>query len=383
MRILHLVTRGFGGGSERAIQAAIHKEIEWGHEVSLASGNSDFVEHGFTSFPRLFVENLVRDIHPIKDFRAVLNTRALIRQARPDVLHTHESKAGVIGRLAAVGTKTAVIHTVHMASFGSGYGRASSLVYQWVERMVGPLTDVLIFVGGDLRRQFQDAGIAPRGIQAVVPSRINLSEFELTPNERELQRAQMRATLNVKSNQKLLLNIGLLEPRKRQGFLIQAIAGAIKSNDWRLLLVGIGPDENNIRKLVSELDLEGHVHLLGFRKDIPALMAAADVLVHASLSEGVAQVMVQAAAMGLPIVATNVQGVGDVSHVRVVAQDGLELPAALTELLMNAEPGDQVSDLSAWHPSHIDAAHLDTLAYAEQTVRSLKNSRTVANPKRD
>src|SRR5437763_16414839 len=124
LRILHVATRHRVGGAERNLLYTVSRELERGFEVHVAVGTSDLR----TDFPpgvRLYpLPDLVRAVSPAADRRALNRIKSLIRTERFDVVHTHQSKAGALGRAAARGLVPVVLHTVHMSSFGPAYGRA-------------------------------------------------------------------------------------------------------------------------------------------------------------------------------------------------------------------------------------------------------------------
>ena len=365
LRILHMVTRGFGGGSERAITAAMEKEQAWGHEVFFAAGARGLPERGFSAVDRIPLHHLVRNPHPYRDVRALVETRRLLRRLKPDVVHTHESKAGIIGRLAAINLDTVVVHTVHMGSFGSGYPRMLSALFRLAERLMARVTDALVFVGNDLRTQFSKAAIRSRGVEMVIPSRIDLSRFLMSAEDKQALRQSGREELSLNEADVVLVNIGLLEPRKRQVWLLAQLRDSLISNNWKLLLVGTGRQHDTLNSHIQELGLQSHVQLLGFRTDIPRIMASADVLVHASLVEGVAQVMVQASAIGLPVVATEVQGCGDIPDVQIVPSSEAGLTEGIKNALSLAAPTSS-GGLEAWAPEAVDAKHRELLTHLNQ-----------------
>ena len=123
LRILHITTRHRRGGAERNLRYTTELEVARGYDVHVAVGTDDFVDDFPPEVRRHPVDALVRDLSPVADMRATAELRELIRAHGYDVVHTHQSKAGVLGRLAAGTCSATVVHTAHMASFGPGYHR--------------------------------------------------------------------------------------------------------------------------------------------------------------------------------------------------------------------------------------------------------------------
>ncbi|TMD81815.1 MAG: glycosyltransferase family 4 protein, partial [Chloroflexi bacterium] len=133
VRILHVATRLAPGGAPRNIAFTLEWELNHGHEVHLALGSKQ-LPSGFPAGIHLHVvPDLVRGLNVVRDLRANRDLGVLIRRLQVDVVHTHYSKAGILGRIAARGQTPVLVHTVHMASFGSGYPRALSLLFRAAE----------------------------------------------------------------------------------------------------------------------------------------------------------------------------------------------------------------------------------------------------------
>ena len=234
---------------------------------------------------------------------------ALIRRERPDVVHANSSKAGVLGRLAAVLMRVPVrVFTVHGWAFKGHTGQASRL-YRWADKLMDPLTSVTICVSETERA----AGLAARTCRAqrtvVIPNAVDVGAAPGARHDGDPPR---------------VVSVGRLAAPKDALTLLRALTDVAPA-PFSALLVGDGPDRPELEASIRALGLEDTVTLAGSRSDVPALLAAADVFVLSSRSEGAPFSILEAMAAGLPVVASNVGGVGELV---VDGETGLLVPPA-------------------------------------------------------
>jgi glycosyltransferase involved in cell wall biosynthesis len=229
----------------------------------------------------------------------LLELVVLMRRLRPDVVHANSSKAGVLGRIAAALAGVPIrIFTVHGWAFKAYAGLASAL-YRWVDRGVQPLTTMTVCVA----ERERTAGLAARtchpDLTVVIPNAVDL---EAVP----------RARLDGDPPQ--VVTVGRLAAPKDPLTLVHALA-RIDATPFRALVVGDGPDRASVEAEVRALGLQAVVELAGIRGDVAGLLASGDVFVLSSRSEGAPMSILEAMAAGLPVVATDVGGVGElVAH---------------------------------------------------------------------
>ena len=355
MRVLHVIDRFRRGGTERNVEHFICGEVERGREVDLAvlghGGYEPDVPDSVSVYPLRRAGELTS---PLAIARAVHDLRSLLIPGRYDIVHSHKSKAGVITRLAARRHVPAVVHTLHMASFGAdAYGWAPSAAYLAAERACAHVTDVLVAVGEDIRALYLTACVGRPEQYVVVRSPVELDAFVRTREWSATRRAEIRRSLEVSADARLLLTVGLLEPRKRPSLILRAMAPLLARGEAVLAFVGEGPDETRLLALASELGLSRQLRFLGHVSDPAPFFAAADVLVHASRAEGIPQVLLQALAAGLPVVATDVQGLREIPNapVTIVDRSGGGLLAAVSA--PNDRPPVPVEALAPWQPDSI------------------------------
>ena len=250
-----------------------------------------------------------RPLHPGRDLLGLLELMALIRRERPDLVHANSSKAGVLGRLAALLMRVPVrVFTVHGWAFKAHTGQASRL-YRWADRLMSPLTSATICVSETERA----AGLAARTCRAertvVIPNAVDVGGAPVARHEGDPPR---------------VVTVGRLATPKDALTLLRALP-AVAPTPFSALLVGDGPDRPALEASIRALGLEDTVTLAGSRSDVPALLAAADVFVLSSRSEGAPFSILEAMAAGLPVVASDVGGVGELV---VDGETGLLVPPA-------------------------------------------------------
>lgn len=313
MHIIHLLTRLLRAGSEENTIATCLWQADHGHEVTLIHG-PDPDPHWHTLYGKRirFIE--VPDlVHPIRlrtDYRAVQALRALYRELRPDVIHTHQSKAGIIGRLAAPAVPEAlVVHGIHIIPF-DGVSRATRAFYIGAEKMAARYTDQFIAVSRSVGQAYVDAGIC----SSVEPI---YSGMPLEPYRDAPLPADWPALLGVPEGTEprppVALMLAAYEPRKRHVEFLRAFA-ALRDRvpELRILFAGKGPYEPAVRACVAELGLEDRVIFCGFRSDPHALIALSDLCLLTSEREGLPRVVVQYITSGKPVVVADLPGIDEI-----------------------------------------------------------------------
>jgi glycosyltransferase involved in cell wall biosynthesis len=290
-RVLLLITLAETGGAQTYV-AALAKALAREYDVLVAAHGEGFLaDAGLRYVP---LRHMRRRLDPLHDLLALVELFRLFRRERPLVVHANSSKAGVLGRLAALAARVPVrFFTVHGWAFKAHSGRAAT-AYLWADRLMSPLTTTTICVAHGER----DAGLRARTCRAdrtvVIHNGVALDGPRRPPGP-----AARPATL---------VSVGRLRAPKDFLTLVRAIA-ALEPGSARLRIAGDGPDRAAVEAEVDRLGLGGAVELLGTRNDVPALLAGADVFVLASDSEGLPMSVLEAMAAGLPVVASAVGGV--------------------------------------------------------------------------
>ncbi|MEW6428723.1 MAG: glycosyltransferase family 4 protein [Thermodesulfobacteriota bacterium] len=286
--------------------------------------------------------SLVRRISPLNDTAAAFALWRLCRRLRPAIVHTHTSKAGIVGRLAArlAGVET-VVHTPHGHVFFGYSSRAASLCFILLERLFTRLCDRLIALTPGERRDYLDRRVAPAGKIDLVHSGVDLKPF--ADGVRQERRAALRRLGLPEDCGKIVGTVGWLSPIKNPLGLFEAMEQVWQRfPEAHLVYVGKGELEEELRRRIDKSGKAERVSLLGWRRDIHLIMPLFDCFVLASLNEGMGRVLVEAMAAGRPLVATRVCGIpdlvedGDNGHL-VEPDDPAGMAAAIARILADPE----------------------------------------------
>lgn len=355
--VLHVVTRYLRGGSEQRLRDLIAATPDVDHHVVVgveSDTGSLHGEAGASSFT--VVRSLVREPSPIHDAAAFARLVRLLRRLGPDLVVTHQSKAGVLGRMAAQRAGLPSLHSLSMANFGPGYPAWQDALFRRIEVRLSRSTGAYAVVGSDLADRYSSAGIAKDKL-IVIRSGVRLpTPAHCGPSAR----ARTCHELGLPVDRPLVLSLGSLEPRKSVLDLIPLFHRLRRAAaDLRpfLVVAGDGPLADQLRQ-----DLRDHfpsdASMVGHVDDPRTLIASAGVMVLLSRAEGVPQVLVQAAAAGTPFVAYEVDGVSELlaagAEGTVVPQgDEVAAARAAARALAEGSVASGVPDLSQWSAAEI------------------------------
>ena len=282
-----------------------------------------------------FVRELGPAISPYSDMVALRRLRKIVRDFKPDIVHTHTAKAGFLGRRAALAGSPvpAIVHTYHGHVLRGYFGPARSRAYLELERRLARRSDRLIGVSQATVDELVDLGVAPRSRFQVVPLGLDLSQFAALPGE---PGEEARLRLGVDSDDVVCAWIGRFAPIKRPEFMLEAFARAHAAEaKLRLVMVGDGPLRAEAERQAADLGVAGRVHFLGYRRDLAQIMSATDIVALSSANEGTPVALIEAGAAARPTVSTDVGGVAavvDGTGVLAPPRDPIPLGAALAEL---------------------------------------------------
>jgi glycosyltransferase involved in cell wall biosynthesis len=309
VKVLQLITRLDWGGAPRLFLKLIRGLKEQGIEVVMASGPSRQPEEDPGEFSRRFhvpyhaLPFLRRDIAPVHDFIALFEIIALIRKERPILLHTHTTKAGILGRIAGGMTRTKAIHTPHGHLFYGYFGKRKQGLYVFLERLAARFCERIITITEDERREYLKSKIGDEKQVVTIYNGIDMKKY---PGDGK----RVRKELGTGQHVPLVGFVGRLEEVKGPHLFIEA-AMEIRAihPQTHFLMVGDGPMKDELMKKAYGVP---HFHFVGHREDIADAIAALDLLIIPSLNDGFNLVAVEAMACSKPIVATAVGGLPEV-----------------------------------------------------------------------
>ena len=350
MRIVHILTRLLRAGSEENTLLTSAGQVARGHEVILLHGRDVMPENAKRYAPGaelVAAPNLVRSLNPVRDIAAFREIRRILIATRPDVVHTHQSKAGIIGRLAAASAKVPlIVHGVHILPF-LGVGPVEKAAYLWSERGVARLTHGFIHVSEGMRRACLDHRVGTGLPHHVVPSGFDLTRFAAAEPAADLSALFRRRGDDAPPF--VIAMLAALEPRKRHLDLLRQCAGFLQQfPQVRLVLAGEGHLRPEIEAAIAALDLQRQVVLLGFRDDPESIIAAADVCIHCAEREGLPRTVIQYLAVGRPVVMFDLPGIEDlvtdgVNGFVVPQGDWTGLFARLAALIASPEKREEIA----------------------------------------
>lgn len=318
MRVTHVITRLIvGGAQENTVDSVLGLRARHALDVDLISGPTDgpegSLESAFASCPQLLAiaPRLRRAVHPLNDGRALGELTRLLRARRPDLVHTHSGKAGVLGRLAARRAAVPIIvHTVHGPSFGPFQGALANLLFRQAERYAAKFTTHFVTVAQAMTRQYLAAGIGRPEQFTFVPSGFALGPFLAAGPD-----PKVRGRFGFAAHHFVVAKLARLAPLKGQEELLEIAPALLQRQPHiRFLLIGDGPNRSHLEQAIRKQGLEKFFALTGLvaPADIPVILGSVDAVVHLSRREGLPRALAQALAAGKPVVAYDCDGAGEV-----------------------------------------------------------------------
>jgi len=362
VKIIHIITRLDKGGSAEETLLTVRGLDKERYDIILIKGLSlesemgvretRAVEHNLAEVERcgiriLTISELVRTIHPLYDLKAFISLVKIFLREKPHIVHTHTSKAGILGRWAAFFSRVPVIiHTSHGHVFWGYFGKLKTRIFILLEKISALVTDRLIMLTEQEKNDHLHFHIAPENKFSVVHSGINLDEFSNT----SVDPASMKRRLGVPEDNLIVGTVGRLTSIKGHRYLIEA---ARKILDVRpdIIFVFLGDGEllDELKNMATRSDIEENIMFLGWRSDVAEVMSTFDIFALPSLNEGMGRVLVEAMALGRPIVASNIGGIPDLvvdgeNGYLVPVGDVESLAARIRKLLDDPEKREEMGE---------------------------------------
>jgi glycosyltransferase involved in cell wall biosynthesis len=326
MKIVHIITRLILGGAQENTLITCQLLAERGHDVTLITGPAIgpegqlFDQTKGRKYQTIVVDEMRRAIEPVKDYASYGKIKRLLRELKPDVVHTHSAKAGILGRFAAwslkgewAANRPAVVHTLHGLSFHPYQGAWLNRFYVAVEKTAAKRTDYFISVADAMTEQSKDEGIGVDKPYVTAYSAIDEEQFlTLIPEEK---RKEFRRQHDIPETAVVLVTIARLFMLKGHDYIIESARELSKRFDnviW--LFVGNGNLADEYQQQIRNLGLADRFRFTGLLPpgQIPLAIQSSDILVHCSLREGLARTLPQAMLCGRPAISFDVDGACEV-----------------------------------------------------------------------
>jgi glycosyltransferase involved in cell wall biosynthesis len=326
LKVVHLITRLILGGAQENTLITCRLLAERGHDVTLITGPALGPEGQLFDQTRgqkhrtIVIDEMRRAIEPFKDYASYGRLKGLLRELKPDIVHTHSAKAGILGRFAAWSLKgawadnrPAVVHTLHGLSFHPYQGPWLNRFYITVEKAAAKRTDYFISVADAMTEQSRAAGIGPDKPYVTAYSAIDEEQF-LTPIP-EPMRKEFRHRHEIPENAVVLITVARLFELKGHEYIIESARELSQRFDHVLwLFVGDGNLADFYKQQIRDLGLAGRFRFTGLLPpdQIPLSIQSSDILVHCSLREGLARTLPQAMLCARPAISFDVDGAREV-----------------------------------------------------------------------
>jgi glycosyltransferase involved in cell wall biosynthesis len=327
-KVLRIINRfNLGGPTYNAAYLTKYLAPEFetlliGGAIDETEGNSEFIVRNLGLEP-IIIPEMKRALNPIQDYKAYKKIKKLIKEFKPDIVHTHASKAGALGRMAAHNLKVPVIiHTFHGHVFDAYFSKTSSAFYKSIERYLAKKSSAIIAISEiqkyDLAHKYN---ICPEDKIEVIPLGFDLTRFQENTNEK---REKFRKEYNISDDEIAVAIIGRLVPIKNHELFLNAIKNILPrtSKLLRIFIVGDGESRQSIQEKATELELsftdkikESNNTLLTFTswiKEVDIVIAGVDIIALTSFNEGTPVSLIEAQAGNKPIVSTNVGGIENI-----------------------------------------------------------------------
>jgi glycosyltransferase involved in cell wall biosynthesis len=267
------------------------------------------------------IDDMSRSINPLKDFRSFIKIRRIIKDFKPDIVHTHASKSGALGRLASISMRVPIIvHTFHGHVFHSYFGYLKTKFYIFLERYLASKSSAIIAISKLQQEELiNDFKICSPNKMHVIPLGFDLQKFQ---SNVDLNRDLFRKEFGLLDDEIAIGIVGRLTPIKNHTFFLKAIQNIQNktSSKFKVFIIGDGEDKKYIQNLANKFQLKNNlsdqdnplIYFTSWRKDMDVVYAGLDIVALTSLNEGTPVTLIEAQAANKPIVSTNVGGVLDV-----------------------------------------------------------------------
>jgi glycosyltransferase involved in cell wall biosynthesis len=325
IKVIHVITRFDKGGSAENTFITVRDLDKARYNVVLINGTSPSrdsadmetaAEKANTDTARghqvrmICLRSLVRDLRPFLDVAAFFSLLRIIRRERPHIVHTHTSKAGILGRWAArLCCVPIIVHTPHGHVFWGYFNSWQTKLFISLERCAARITTAIVTLSPQEKEDHLRFHIAPEEKFTVIHSGVDLGKFR----SELYQPLETRALMDIPTDGTVIATAGRLTAIKGQDVLIRAVSELIRRGEKIfLILLGEGERRHELEELTLQLGISEKVRFFGWRPDVARILAACDIFCFPSLNEGMGKALIEAMALGKPVVASDIGGMRDI-----------------------------------------------------------------------
>jgi glycosyltransferase involved in cell wall biosynthesis len=340
--VVHIITKlELGGAQQNTLFTVAHLDRDHFRTYLITNPEGILVPEAraLKGVRTFFIPELVREINPLMDIRALFKIKGILQEIKKDdspmIVHTHSSKAGILGRWGARFAKSdAIIHTIHGFGFHDYQPLPLRRFLIFLEKITARITDAFIAVSQANIKKGAHSRLFSKQKATLIRSGIDLEEFTGLRGKKQKKKKMLR----FKPGLPLVTMIGCLKPQKAPLDYVEVAHQVLQKRKARFILVGDGELRQKVEKKAIQWGLGDRFKLLGWRGDIPEILAATDIFCLTSLWEGLPRVLPQAMALGIPIVATAVDGtpeavINNVNGFVTKPRDTKAMAARITYLL--------------------------------------------------
>jgi glycosyltransferase involved in cell wall biosynthesis len=345
IKCLYIITRLDRGGSAEVVLQWAEGLQKRGFQITIISGRTDNPERDLSAFasrtgiPLVMFPSLQREVQPFSDIKALVILYRYIKKAKPDIVHTHTSKAGFLGRIAAkLNRVPVIIHSTHGHIFYGYYGRLKTKLFILMEKFAGNFTDCITELTQLGIEDHIKLKIAPRDKFVVLRAGIDLTQYRSPQKNRE----QMRQEFSLPVEAFVVGWVGRMTDIKNPLLLVKTAEILKNKSSLRFLMAGGGELLEPAKELAIQLNIVDKIIFTGHRNDIPNILTAVDIYVLTSRNEGLGRSILEAQAAGITVIATNVGGVPEIvtdgeTGILVPANNPSALAEAIVKLTFHPE----------------------------------------------
>ncbi len=346
IKVIHIITRLDKGGSAENVILTCQKLDKKKYDVVLIYGLSQ-VSNLNLQFHHYEIDELVREISPVKDIIAFWKIYKIIKTEKPDIVHTHTSKTGILGRWATFLLRTTypelrtikTIHTPHGHVFYGYFGKIKTTIFLLIEKLTAKITDKLLALTEGEKNESIKFGVGKLNQWEIVPSGV---DYDYVKSKIGIKNEKLLKELNIQKGTIVIGTVARLEPVKGVRYFIEAIkliySSFVLNYPLLFLIVGDGSERKKLEQEVKKSELQKKIIFTGMRDDVEELISLMDIYVQPSLNEGMGKTIVIAQLLGKPVVSTKVQGIPSIvldnyTGLLVNPKDSFSLAEAIIKLI--------------------------------------------------